>query len=135
MKYFIVSDVHSYFDILKQSLKDAGFDENNPEHFFVSLGDLLDRGKQPRECLQFVNSIERKILIRGNHEDLMEEMIAIRYPRSHDVHNGTWDTAVDLTGRENVEDVFIGKVLTVIGMIGLKIQIGETQVTGSHIDG
>ena len=107
MKYFIVADVHGYFDILEQSLEDAGFDKNNPEHFFVSLGDLLDRGKQPRECLQFVNSLERKILIRGNHEDLMEEMIAIRYPRSHDVHNGTWNTAVDLTGKENAEDVFI----------------------------
>lgn len=107
MKYFIVSDVHSYFDILKQSLKDAGFDENNPEHFFVSLGDLLDRGKQPRECLQFVNSLERKILIRGNHEDLMEEMIAFHYPRTHDLSNGTWYTAVDLTGKENVNDVLI----------------------------
>ena len=80
-KYFIVADVHGYFDILNQSLKEAGFDENNPEHFFVSLGDLLDRGKQPRECLQFVNSLERKILIRGNHEDLMEEMIAFHYQR------------------------------------------------------
>jgi hypothetical protein len=50
-KYFIVADVHGYFDILNQSLKEAGFDENNPEHFFVSLGDLLDRGKQPREYI------------------------------------------------------------------------------------
>ena len=106
-KYFIVADVHGYFDILNQSLKEAGFDENNPEHFFVSLGDLLDRGKQPRECLQFVNSLERKILIRGNHEDLMEEMIAARYPRTHDISNGTWYTAVDLTGKDNAYDVFI----------------------------
>lgn len=107
MKYFIVADVHGYFDILKKSLEEAGFDRNNPEHFFVSLGDLLDRGKQPRECLQFVNSLERKILIRGNHEDLMEEMIAIHYPRTHDLSNGTYYSAVDITGKNNVEDVFI----------------------------
>lgn len=107
MKYYIFGDAHGYFDILKKALDDAGFDRNNPEHFLVSLGDLLDRGKQPRECLQFVNSLERKILIRGNHEDLMEEMIAIRYPRTHDFSNGTWYTAVDLTGKENVDDVLI----------------------------
>ena len=76
MTYYIVADVHGFFDILKEALDNAGFDKNNPGHIFVSLGDLLDRGKQPRECLQFVNSLERKILIRGNHEDLMEEMIA-----------------------------------------------------------
>lgn len=106
MKYFIVSDVHSYFDIMKEALDRAGFDKDSPEHIFVSLGDLLDRGRQPRECLQFVNSLERKILIRGNHEDLMEEMIAIRYPRSHDLSNGTWYSAVDLTKKDNVIDVF-----------------------------
>ncbi len=107
MKWFVSADVHGYFDILKKALDDAGFDRNNPEHFFVSLGDLLDRGKQPRECLQFVNSLERKILIRGNHEDLMEEMIAIRYPRTYDLSNGTWYSAVDLTGKSNVDDIVI----------------------------
>lgn len=107
MTWFIVADVHGYFDILKKALDDAGFDRNNPEHFFVSLGDLLDRGKQPRECLQFVNSLERKILIRGNHEDLMEEMLAMHYPRTHDLSNGTYYSAVDLTGKNNIDDIFI----------------------------
>lgn len=107
MKYYIFGDAHGYFDILKKALDDAGFDRNNPEHFLVSLGDLLDRGKQPRECLQFVNSLERKILIRGNHEDLMEEMIAFHYPRTHDLSNGTYYSAVDLTGKNNIDDIFI----------------------------
>ena len=105
MKYFITADVHSYFSILESALDEAGFDRNNSEHFFVSLGDLLDRGSEPRECLQFVNSLDRKILIRGNHEDLMEEMIAIHYPRTYDLSNGTWLSAVDLTGKSNVYDV------------------------------
>lgn len=106
MKYYIVADVHGFFDILKEALDNAGFDKNNHEHVFVSLGDLLDRGKQPRECLQFVNSLERKILIRGNHEDLMEEMLAVRYPRQHDYQNGTYYTVVDLTGKYDVDDSF-----------------------------
>ncbi|MBO7696649.1 MAG: metallophosphoesterase [Methanobrevibacter sp.] len=105
MTYYIVSDVHGFFNILKEALDDAGFDKNNPGHIFVSLGDLLDRGKQPRECLQFVNSLERKILIRGNHEDLMEDMLDAGYPRAHDLHNGTYDTIIDLK-RNSIDDEF-----------------------------
>ena len=75
MKYFCVSDVHSFYTETMRALKLAGFDETNPNHTFVSCGDLLDRGDESREILQFVNRLERKILIRGNHEDLMEEAI------------------------------------------------------------
>ena len=106
MKYFIVSDVHGYYDELLKALNSAGFDINNHEHIFVSLGDLLDRGKQPKECLNFVNSLPdtRKILIRGNHEDLMEEMISRGYHNWCDIHNGTLQTAHDLIGKTDYED-------------------------------
>lgn len=100
MKYFIFSDVHSFYDELMRELNNAGFDKDNPEHIIVSLGDLLDRGPKPLQCLRFVNNLsaDRKILIRGNHEDLMEEMIARRESRQNDWHNGTIQTALDLTG-------------------------------------
>ena len=100
MKYFIFSDVHGFYDELIDALDKKGFEKDNPEHIIVSLGDLLDRGPKPLQCLQFVNSIPntRKILIRGNHEDLMEEAIARREFLSHDWHNGTEQTTYDLTG-------------------------------------
>lgn len=100
MKYFIFSDVHSFYDELILALNNAGFDKNNPEHIIISCGDLLDRGPKPLQCLKFVNSLpnERKILIRGNHEDLMEEMITRRKSLHHDWHNGTIQTALDLAG-------------------------------------
>lgn len=98
--YFIVADVHGFYDEMIKALNGAGFDVNNPMHIFVSLGDLLDRGPDPIKCLEFVNSLpeDRRILIRGNHEDLMEEMIARRESKQHDWHNGTIQTALDLTG-------------------------------------
>lgn len=104
MKYFIVSDVHGYFNELQQALSSAGFELNNPEHIFVSLGDLLDRGRQPKECLDFVNGLSdnRKILIRGNHEDLMDDMIYRGYPIWCDLYNGTLQTAFDIIGDTNV---------------------------------
>lgn len=110
--YFCVSDVHSFYYELMDALENAGFDINNKNHVFVSLGDLLDRGHYPDLCLGFVNSIpkERKILIKGNHERLMEECIKNKYFRSHDYHNKTTDTACFLTGCSISDDA--NKILT-----------------------
>jgi len=98
--YFVVGDVHGFFDKLTEALNTAGFDINNPNHVFISLGDLLDRGPQANECLEFVNSIpdNRKVLIRGNHEDLMEEAIQRGCFLQHDYHNRTNDTVEQLIG-------------------------------------
>lgn len=97
-KYFVVSDVHSFYPELKEALDGAGFDENNPQHFFVSCGDLMDRGDWTRKCLKFVNNLpaDRKILIRGNHESLMEKALARGEFALHDVKNGTAKSAYDL---------------------------------------
>jgi len=101
MKYFIVADVHGFYTKMNKALKAAGFDKSNPEHIFVSLGDAMDRGEQPEKVLQFMLSIpaERRILIRGNHEDLMEQAINRRYFYSYDLTNGTQRTAFLLTGK------------------------------------
>ena len=97
MKYFIVADVHGFYDELMKSLEEKGFDKDDPNHTLISLGDLLDRGRKPLDCLKFVNSLERKILIRGNHEDLLEELLERKHFWSHDIQNGTADTVFDLT--------------------------------------
>ena len=93
-KLFIVSDVHSYYYELMTALNNAGFDINNEEHIFVSCGDLFDRGSFPRKVLEFVNSLpdNRKILIRGNHEDLAVSCICRGYFAQHDMWNGTMET-------------------------------------------
>ena len=104
--YFCVADVHSFYTEMRRALSEQGYDENNPSHIFVSLGDLFDRGPESKECLEFVNSIprERKILIRGNHEVLMRQMVfGGNWPRGIDKHNGTWKTACDLTGVDKAE--------------------------------
>ena len=97
-KLFVVSDVHSFYNQLIKVLNEKGFDKNNPDHWFVSCGDLLDRGPESQQCLKFVNSLERKILIRGNHEDLMEEAINRGVFYSQDMSNGTSSSVYQLTG-------------------------------------
>lgn len=92
-RYYVVADVHGYADLLKKGLKEAGFDSANPDHIFVSLGDLTDRGHQAAECIEYVMSLPNRVLIRGNHEDLVNYLMF--YARSYDgadVQNGTCDT-------------------------------------------
>ena len=93
MKYFVVADVHGFYDKMIKALKDAGFDRDNPEHIFVSLGDLFDRGDQAVKCLEFVMSLNpaRRILIRGNHEDRPSNRSNIHtYTISNEVMSGTF---------------------------------------------
>ena len=65
-KYFIVSDTHSFYTPLKESLDKVGFDINTPDHIFILCGDLFDRGSESLEIYEFVKSIpkERRILIK-----------------------------------------------------------------------
>lgn len=98
--FFIVADVHSFYDEMIAALNEQGYDREDPDHIFVCLGDLLDRGEKPLECLDFVNSLppKRKLLIRGNHEDLIEDCIYRRSFLYRDLHNGTEKTVVALSG-------------------------------------
>lgn len=97
-KFFVFSDCHSYFNELKKALDEAGFDPNNENHWIVSCGDELDRGPQPLEVIKYLNSLKRKILIRGNHTLLFEDLCLRGYPEWHDKSNGTLDTVKILGG-------------------------------------
>lgn len=70
----------------------------------------MGRGDYPRECLEFVNSVERKVCIRGNHEDLLEDAIYRGTFHSLDHHNGTFKTTMIL-GTNDVQYDSIADVL------------------------
>lgn len=102
-KYFVVSDVHSFFDELMAALTEKGFDVNNPEHKLVLCGDLFDRGPKAIELYNFVRDLDdRFIYVRGNHEDLIldcyQDLISHCFPRFHHKTNGTIDTLSQFTG-------------------------------------
>lgn len=94
-KFFVISDVHSFYDEMKKALDDAGFDPNNEEHFCVVLGDCFDRGDQPVEVMRYLKNLPRKILVKGNHESLLRELCDRGYPGMHDYSNGTYDTVCE----------------------------------------
>lgn len=99
-KYFVFSDVHSFYDELMTALEEKGFDINNLDHIVISCGDLFDRGDQSKECLEFIISMlkqDRAICIKGNHEDLAEDLFHKWFFDDCDVHNGTEKTFKHLT--------------------------------------
>lgn len=108
MKYFIVADVHGYYDELINILKQAGFDKDNPNHTFVSLGNMLDRGYGVKECLEFINSLnpDRCILIQGNHEVNMIAAFQRGGFIDGDISNGVITTIQSLTGLTDEQEGF-----------------------------
>lgn len=97
-KFFVVSDVHGFYDEMKKSLDNAGFDPWNSEHWLVSLGDNFDRGPKPMEVMHYLQSLPRKILVKGNHCSLLQDLCDRGYPGSHDISNGTYDTVCEFGG-------------------------------------
>ena len=100
-KLFCISDVHGFYDEMRKALDDAGFDPNNEDHWLISCGDTTDRGRQPRQVMHYLMGLPRKILIRGNHEDLILDCLAREYPYGNDWHNGTAQTIIDLAPNAN----------------------------------
>ena len=78
------------------------FDPENPNHTLVSCGDAIDRGPRPNEVIKYFVNLPRKVLIRGNHEDLMAELLDSPYgPQPNDYSNGTWGSVVELASKHH----------------------------------
>ena len=104
-KLFCFSDCHGYFNELKDALDKAGFDPENEKHFIIGLGDYTDRGNQPQEVIDYLMSLPRCCLVKGNHSELLMDCVQRGFPYSHDWHNGTAQTILSLApSAENFYD-------------------------------
>lgn len=95
-KFFVISDVHGFYHEMLDALDAAGFDPTNEDHWLISCGDNFDRGPCPEDVMTYLKLLPRKVLILGNHEDLLIECINRGYGLSHDFSNGTVQTILDL---------------------------------------
>lgn len=94
MRYYIVSDIHSFLSELLTGLKKNDF--NPKEDTLVIDGDLFDRGDLSYDLLLYVKSIPHKVLIRGNHEYLLIDLLHKDEPEDYDFSNGTVFTVYQL---------------------------------------
>ena len=104
-KFFCLSDVHGFYKEMRDALDNAGFDPNNKDHWLIGAGDYVDRGRQPQEVIDFLMSLDRCLLVKGNHTDLLMKCVDRGYPLSHDWHNGTAQTIIDLAPNAKTFDV------------------------------
>lgn len=103
MRYYVMTDLHGFYTLFRQALQEAGYEEDPGEKRILLLGDLFDRGPENAEMQEGILRLmeeDRVILLRGNHEDLFEELVTRDRgrPLRHHVHNGTYDTLQTLTG-------------------------------------
>lgn len=100
MKYFCISDIHSFGNILEKTLKQCGFDKRNKNHTLIVCGDIFDRGFDTIKVYNYLKSIPKKrcILIKGNHESLYFSLLNKYYPEPCDFGNGTVTTFVEIAG-------------------------------------
>lgn len=117
MKYFVVSDIHSFYKSLMNGLEKAGFDLTNPSHKLIVLGDIFDRGKESIKVYKFLSSLpsDRLILVLGNHELLIKEVIVRGYFDLHDYLNGTVRTFKEIA-RYYYKDKYCESEETIISL-------------------
>ena len=97
MKYFVSADIHGFYTYWQEALNEKGFDIADPNHKIIICGDLFDRGNEAKEIIDFVIKNKDKIIyIRGNHEDLMADMILYDTVHDYDISNGTYNTLTSL---------------------------------------
>lgn len=57
---FAVSDVHGYFEQMKNALDEAGYECENDAHLLVCCGDYFDRGSENLKVLQFLERVKTR---------------------------------------------------------------------------
>jgi len=67
MKTFVIGDIHGAYKALLKCLKLSQF--NKAEDRLICLGDVCDRGKQVKDCINELLTIPNCIYILGNHDD------------------------------------------------------------------
>ena len=98
-KRFVISDPHGFYTETMAALDHAGYDRNDPTHLLICLGDVFDRGKEPRQLLDFFLSVENKVMIRGNHDARLAELLNGTRFETYDKINGTVKTLEGFFGR------------------------------------
>ncbi len=107
-KYFIFTDLHNFFTIFKERIKECGFDENNKNHFLVICGDAFNKGKEAKEMYYYLKKVEKKLIyIKGNHEEALIKALEEKHLNKFIIEHSILDTICqlsDMTKEEAMEN-------------------------------
>lgn len=104
MKYFVISDIHAYYNAMITALNNAGYNKENPNHHLLVLGDLFDRGNQAVEVLEYLYPLtmeEKATVILGNHDSFLLDFLGGDYQKAgfNIRYNGFGKTLRQLSGK------------------------------------
>jgi serine/threonine protein phosphatase 1 len=86
MRTLVMGDIHGAFRALEQCLERCHFDPSMDN--LIQLGDVVDRGPQTFECVEYLLSIPKLIAIRGNHDDWFHDFLETGYHTNSWKHGG-----------------------------------------------
>lgn len=84
---WVIGDVHGFSKTLRQLITKLTL---SPEDSVVILGDLIDRGPNSFDIVQFVKQSENIYSLKGNHEKMMIELLTTSGLESPDYHLMNW---------------------------------------------
>jgi putative phosphoesterase len=83
MRVLVLSDIHGNLPALEYVLE-----KEKTADLVISLGDVVNYGPWSNECVQLMDSLKHKVLIKGNHE---EAFLAGKYPGTNEVAKTFFD--------------------------------------------
>lgn len=83
----------------------AGFDKDNADHLPICCGDYFDRGNENVEVLHFFEGLQHKVLLKGNHEDMLLKLLQTGKLQHHHYINGTMQTLENFFGEYSIDPV------------------------------
>ncbi|MFT8317906.1 MAG: metallophosphoesterase family protein [Sporolactobacillus sp.] len=93
-RLLVISDMHGQIDMFHALLEKIKYQAEDDLLFL--LGDYVDRGQDPKAVVQQARELESQgaIVLKGNHEDMMEKALLGRTPESlaHWAANGGGET-------------------------------------------
>lgn len=105
MKIFAVSDIHGHCTELKEALDRAGFSKENEDHLLVCCGDYFDRGTENTAVMKYLEKIKNKVMLTGNHEEMLREILTSGRLREHNYINGTDLTVAEFFGKGSIDSL------------------------------
>lgn len=90
---YIIGDIHGNYDFYEATLKELGITDDD---VIISVGDLVDRGKNNAKMLHEFLTKENRHMVLGNHEDMMIRAQSSREWNMTWLHNGGTTTLEEI---------------------------------------
>jgi serine/threonine protein phosphatase 1 len=99
---FFVGDIHGEYALLLQTLKQCRFNFDCDRLF--SVGDIVDRGPDPKSCIQLLEQ-PWFYAVRGNHEEMLFAEPGSELAQIHHGAGGEWFFQCDSVEKKHLQDV------------------------------